>query len=252
MGRHTKHSFTALKAHDALNQVKIAIVLIAIIPSLSLFYLSTVVATGDPPYSPATIFLICFLTAAVAAPGFLILKKYPNNIMRLRHYITHISQGTLPERIELEDAKTSDDIQYIEDHFNHVLNSMKERVATAETQLRVEHELRETVEKQQKTLMEAERQRVMIQTLGAACHHLGQPATVLQIQMDLLLKNVTDEDELQQIMECAQEVHRISDILHQLQRTSTFRSIPYIDSESPLDEKIIAINDNLQEEEPLD
>ena len=63
--------------------------------------------------------------------------------------------------------------------------------------------------------------------------------------MDLLLSHVTDDDEIRKITECAQEVHKISDILQQLQRTSTFRSIPYIDSENPLDEQIIAITEDM-------
>jgi len=122
---------------------------------------------------------------------------------------------------------------------------MRHRMEIAEEQFRVEHALRKTIEQQQETLLEAERQRVMIQTLGAACHHIGQPATVLQIQMDLLLSHVTADEEIEQIKECAQEVHKISDILQQLQRTSTFRSIPYIDSENPLDEQIIAITEDM-------
>ena len=62
---------------------------------------------------------------------------------------------------------------------------------------------------------------------------------------DICLKDPDLDEEIEKITECAQEVHKISDILQQLQRTSTFRSIPYIDSENPLDEKIIAINNDM-------
>jgi len=229
---------TSLVMLDAKNQAKIAVVLLAVIPSLSLFYISITVVQNPSGLSPWFIFVTFTLTISIAFFGFMILQKYPKNILKLRQYITEIAQGTLPETIQLAHTQDSDDIRYIEENFNCVLQEMRRRMEIAEKQLRVEHALRETIEQQQETLMEAERQRVMIQTLGVACHRIGQPATVLQIQMDLLMSHVTDDEE---ITECAQEVHKISDILQQLQRTSTFRSIPYIDSENPLDEQMIAI-----------
>jgi len=236
---------TSLIMLDAKNQAKIAVVLLAVIPSLS-FVCITIKAVRNPnSLSPWHLLLIFSLTIAIAFFGFMVLRKYPKNILELRHYITEIAQGTLPETIRLAHTQDSDDIRYIEDNFNCVLTEMRHRIEITKEQLRIEHTLRETIERQQETLIEAERQRVMIQTLGAACHRIGQPATVLQIQMDLLLNHVTDDKEIEEIRECAQEVHKISDILQQLQRTSTFRSIPYIDSEDPLDEKIIAITKNM-------
>lgn len=236
----------ALKERNALNQVQISVLLMAIIPGLSLFYLGTVITTQNSPFSAFNILLICFLTLAVAAPGFLILQKYPKNIIKLRRYITEIAEGALPEKIELEETQNSDDIQYIENNFNSILETMRERIAKAEKQLEVECALRKKIEQQQGKLLEAERQRVMIQTLGAACHHIGQPATVLQMQMDLLMSHVTDADKIEEIRDCAEEVNKISDILQQLQRTSTFKSIPYIDDEGPLNEQIIAINNDIE------
>ncbi len=40
-------------------------------------------------------------------------------------------------------------------------------------------DMKRTIEAQREEILAAERQRVMIQSLGAACHHLGQPATVV-------------------------------------------------------------------------
>ncbi len=237
-----KPRVASLVTLDAKTQAKIAVVLLAIIPSLSLFYISITVVRNPGGFSPWLIFLTFILTLSIAVFGFLVLQKYPKNILKLRQYITEIAQGTLPETIRLAHTQDSDDIRYIEDNFNCVLTEMRHRIETAKEQLRIEHTLRKTIEQQQEALMEAERHRVMIQTLGAACHHIGQPATVLQMQMDLLLKHVTDEEEIQRITECAQEVNRITDILQQLQRTSTFRTVPYIDSENQLDEQIIAID----------
>ncbi|MFA7257569.1 MAG: hypothetical protein WC047_08355, partial [Kiritimatiellales bacterium] len=159
--------FTSLVTRDARNQAKIATILLAVIPSLSLFYIgaSAVYYTGRLTFLIK--FLIFVLTTAIAVTGFLILKKYPDNILKLRHYVTEIAQGTLPEKIVLADTHNSDDIKYIEENFNRILAEMKHRIEVAEEQLHIEHKLKKTVEQQQQTLLEAERHRAMIQTLGA-------------------------------------------------------------------------------------
>jgi methyl-accepting chemotaxis protein len=213
----------------------------AIIPSLSLFYLGTVVASNNP-FPVLTLLLVCLLTATVAVLGFVILQKYPKNIMKLRQYIAEISKGTLPDKIELEDAQASDDLQYIEDHFNHVLEKMKQRIAETEEQLVIEQTLRETIEKQQVVLVEAERQRAIVQTIGATCHHIGQPAAVLQLRMDLLENLSSGKHECDEIAGCIEAVTQLTDILQQLQRVSEFRTAPYIRTEKYLDDEILFID----------
>jgi hypothetical protein len=233
---------TSLMTRDARSQAKIAIILMAVIPALSLFYIGTVVGSGAGRFTFLTMLLIFVLTAAVAFPGFLILRKYPDNILKLRQYITEIATGTLPDKITLVDKKNSDDIRYIEDNFNSVLAEMRHRIAMAEEQLRVEQTLKETIEQQQQILLEAERHRVMIQTLGAACHHIGQPATVLQLRLGFLQKLATNEEEIKEIAGCVEAVQLIADILHQLQRVSEFRTVPYVQTGSAaVDDEILAI-----------
>jgi DNA-binding NtrC family response regulator len=46
--------------------------------------------------------------------------------------------------------------------------------------------MRETIRRQQDELLESERHRVMIESLGAACHHMGQPATVILAYLELM------------------------------------------------------------------
>jgi phosphoglycerate-specific signal transduction histidine kinase len=232
---------SSLVTRDARTQTKIAIVLLAVIPALSLFYLGTTVEKDISQITALTLILIFVLTTAIAIPGFIILQKYPNNILRLRKYITEIAEGTLPDKIELVDTRNSDDIRYIEDSFNCVLKEMRHRIRAAEKQLQIEKSLNATIEKQQQILIEAERHRAMIQTLGATCHHIGQPATVLQLRLKLLQKLATDQEEIQEIDACIQAVQSIADILHQLQRVSEFRTVPYVQTENAPDEAILAI-----------
>jgi len=236
-GEFTK--IASLAVHSAQSQALIAILLIMVIPSLSMFYVGTIYDTGQLTFPLAA--LIIMFTILVARLGYVILRKYPDNIMKLRQYITEIAEGTLPERITLTDTMGSDDLKYIEESFNSVLVEMRRQIEMKEEQLRTEHMLRETVEKQQEILMEAERHRVMIQTLGAACHHIGQPATVLQVRLSLLQKCTTDARELEEIEGCVEAVQRISDVLHQLQRISLFRTIPYAHSKGTTDDEILSI-----------
>jgi methyl-accepting chemotaxis protein len=229
----------SLTSHNARNQAMIAILLIMVVPSLSMFYVGMTYDKGQLTFSVLALILV--LTILVARLGYVILRKYPENIMRIRQYITEIAEGALPEKIALTDTMGSDDIKYIEQNFNDVLKEMRRQLEATKEQLRTEHMLRETVEKQQQTLLEAERHRVMIQTLGAACHHIGQPATVLQVRLSLLQKTATNPRELEEIEGCVESVQRISDILHQLQRISMFRTIPYIHIEGLVDDEILAI-----------
>jgi len=219
---------TSMIAQNARNQVMVAIILLAVIPALSLFYIGR--SVNDGPFTFSYISIIFLLTLLVGFLGFVVLRKYPDNIVKLRQYITEVAQGTLPEKITLIDAQDSDDLRYIQETFNSVLKEMRHQI--------------DTIEKQQQTLLEAERHRVMIQTLGAACHHIGQPATVLQIRMEFLQKLATNEAEIREIAACVEAVNTIADILHQLQQISEFRTVPYVQTGDAPHEEILAISSN--------
>ena len=118
---------------------------------------------------------------------------------------------------------------------------MRLQIDTIVKQYITEHTLREKIERQQNTLLEAERHRAMIQTLGATCHHIGQPATVLRIRLEFLQELATDEKQIKELAECVTAVQTISDILHQLQRVSEFRTVPYVHFEGVIDDEILAL-----------
>ena len=239
----TINRFISLITCNAQTQVKITIVLMSIIPSLSLFYLGNVIGSNENHVSALNLIIIILLTFSGAVPGFLFLKKYPNNIPKLRKYITDIAEGTLPDKTALVDAQNLDDIQYIEDRFSLVLNEMRYRIKLTEDQLRISNALRSTVERQQQALLEAERHRAMMQTLGAACHHIGQPATVLQIRLGFLRKLSANKEELEEIDECVTAIQTIADILQQLRQVSEFRTVPYVQQTGNApDETILAID----------
>lgn len=77
---------------------------------------------------------------------------------------------------------------------------------------------------------QVERQRVMLESLGAACHHLGQPATVLMANVGLIRKRLEDQDAetLELVDSCQAAVERLSEILHKLNRVNEYRTTQYL------------------------
>ncbi len=77
---------------------------------------------------------------------------------------------------------------------------------------------------------EAERQRVMLESLGAACHHLGQPATVLMANLGLIRSKVSADDPMLSdlVDSSVVAIRRLGDTLHKLNRVNEYRTTVYI------------------------
>ena len=79
-----------------------------------------------------------------------------------------------------------------------------------------------------------ERSRVMMESIGTVCHHLGQPATVLLNSLELL-KNI-DSDDAQSRAELVsmsvQAAERIGELLKELNELRTYRSEAYADADA--------------------
>lgn len=88
--------------------------------------------------------------------------------------------------------------------------------------------LRNILRMQNADLMIAERQRVMIESLGAACHHLGQPATVITTCLDLLMKTNPTPEQRRLLEECSVAAEKTADILNRLRSAGEYRSVPYL------------------------
>lgn len=98
-------------------------------------------------------------------------------------------------------------------------------------------ELRRTINEQKDRLIQAERQRVMIESLGAACHHIGQPATVINSYLQLMLDQEKDERILEMIRACLEASDSMAGILRQLQQVSQYRTMPYLSGSEQKDGK---------------
>jgi hypothetical protein len=224
-------SISQLASHNALQQSIIAVLLIAVIPSLSLYHIGSLMflkADQASPYIPVFIFSMMMI---IASAGFVMLLKFPKNIIQLRQHIADLAEGVLPEKINLIDTQNSDDLMFIENGLNIILQEMHHRIELVEEKLRVEHTLRETIERQQHNLLQAERHRAMVQSLGAACHHIGQPAAILKMRLCLIKQIVGSEDEVAEIEECERDLRLILIVLDKLRAVNEFRTESFVDDD---------------------
>lgn len=77
---------------------------------------------------------------------------------------------------------------------------------------------------------ESERQRVMLESLGTACHHLGQPATVLFGTIELLAARLQNADpDLQKLLGSAMDAaNKMREIMARLREVHEYRPVHYL------------------------
>ena len=213
----------SLESRGARHQIGVATALMAVLPNMVVCYV--VLLSPPDAYSFAVKSIIAGFVCLMALGGYLLLNRYPRNVTRLRQYLRQIAEGELPEQIRLLDSEN--DIRDIEKFLNIILAELRRKVALLETQLRITREMKNAIEAQQQELLEAERHRVMITSLGAACHHIGQPATVLRAHLHFLRTQASAQKELEEIAECEKALDSIAEVLDKLRRVSEYRTIPY-------------------------
>lgn len=92
--------------------------------------------------------------------------------------------------------------------------------------------------------LHAERQRVMMESLGTVCHHMGQPATVLLTSLDVIQKmvdsdaNPATKELLGSSIEAAESLR---DMLNELNSMAVYKTRPYLETKdnSPADDTMI-------------
>lgn len=233
--------FTQLNTKNALHQAIISILLLSVIPSLTLLYMGAIMWFEAEPLSFHVQISVFVLILIIATSGFLILMKFPRNIIQLRAYIEEVAAGVIPDKICLLDTENSDDLRFIETGFNTILQEMRSQIDLTKRQLEVEKTLQKTISRQQQNLLEAERHRAMVQSLGAACHHIGQPASILKMRLFLLKQIANSDDELTEIEECQKDLRLILIVLDKLRAVSEFKTESYIGSKGSKDCEILAI-----------
>ncbi len=80
---------------------------------------------------------------------------------------------------------------------------------------------------------EAERRRVMLESFGAACHHLGQPATVLLANLGIMKRRLeeTQDETVKELLDSSiSAMETLGEILHKLNSANEYRTTKYLDS----------------------
>lgn len=90
---------------------------------------------------------------------------------------------------------------------------------------------------------EAETREAMLASLAAACHHLGQPATVILTSLGLLKEQCkSDNEETTMLFQVAHEAAlKLADLLRKLSATSEYRTTDYListDRNSPFNKML--------------
>ncbi len=78
---------------------------------------------------------------------------------------------------------------------------------------------------------QAEQHRVMLESLGAACHHLGQPATVILANLGIMERKAeTASPILQELIKVSiQAAETLAEVLHKLNTVNEYRTTQYLE-----------------------
>lgn len=114
--------------------------------------------------------------------------------------------------------------------------SLQRAITQAVARVNMQREIAEQRDK----LLAAERQRVVIESLGAACHHLGQPMVVLNYCLDELAKTDAKPEFRELLGKGMEAKEKINQILSRMQRITAYQNEPYVpgadsDSEAHVD-----------------
>jgi phosphoglycerate-specific signal transduction histidine kinase len=237
----TKGFIRKLNSQNAVYQSALAIVLMSIIPLLCATYMGLIMQGLVEPPPSYQLGVIFSLVTVLAIGGFIIFLKFPKNIVKLRSYISNVADGVLPQNVSLIDSESSNDLRFIENGLNSVIQQMHAKLEDAELQNHLERELREKIELQQNNLVQAEKHRAMVQSLSAACHHIGEPTTALGMRLAIIQRMDLTPEEQKHVDECDKNLQSIIDVLDRLRTVSEFRTEPYIYSDSSDESEMLAV-----------
>jgi two-component system sensor histidine kinase/response regulator len=93
------------------------------------------------------------------------------------------------------------------------------------------------IEEQRRALLDADRQRVMMESVGAACHHFAQPLTTMLSHLQMLAKGEGIEESKRKLMleQCLKAAEIMRTILNKFQEVREYRTRPYLADAKILD-----------------
>ena len=99
----------------------------------------------------------------------------------------------------------------------------------------VERLVRE-VREQERLRLERERILVLLETAGAVCHELGQPVSILRLQVQLLEQHMPPSSRaVDDVRAIVVNLDRMGGLLHRLQRVTRYVTKPYVGNMNIID-----------------
>jgi signal transduction histidine kinase len=210
-----KQKSLSLSRRGAWGQFTVAATLITLLPTLMLAWTWKYHLDGSA-LPLISVWGLGVVIAIVTSLGYALLLKYPVNIVRLRRYLSTLADGGIPNQVTL--AQDEDDLAAVQHHMERIVKIAEDRIQMLKTRHEVE--------------LEAERQRVMIESIGAMCHHLGQPATVMSMCIYRMKHATTPQEIPAMISDCEAALESMTQILDQLRKLSHYSSELYLSKSS--------------------
>lgn len=217
----------SLSRRGAWGQVVIASILITILPSLILVW-GWITHSKGIRVPLETIWVGGGCVIGVIILGYALLLKYPVSIVRLRQYLSILAGGGIPEVVNI--SKDEDDLVAVQGYLERIIKMAEDRI--------------QMLQKHHDVELEEERQRVMVESIGAMCHHLGQPASVMSMCLYGLKNNPAPEEVPMLLKQCEDAFNAMSETLDKLRGIAHYCSEAYLDQASAdtavnLDSRII-------------
>ncbi len=82
-----------------------------------------------------------------------------------------------------------------------------------------------------KMARQTERQKIILESIGSACHYLGQPATVLLASLEMMKKreSLIDQEMRSLLSQGIDSARKLQTVLHRLNNINEYRTVPYLD-----------------------
>ena len=91
-------------------------------------------------------------------------------------------------------------------------------------------EMQQKIDEQRAALLDAERQRVMMESVGAACHHFAQPLTAMLANLQMLARDggIAEPEKKHMLEQSLKAAEMMGTILHKFQEVREYRTLPYL------------------------
>ena len=97
--------------------------------------------------------------------------------------------------------------------------------------------IQQRMEEKRKALLDAERQRVMMESVTATCHHFAGPLTAMlsNLQMFAEVENIEEPEKRDMLEQCLKAAETMKTILNKFQQVREYRTRPFLEDINILD-----------------